>query len=104
MTAVFSFLFFYLACLVRALDSPFVYPDHHNLRKVVRAFGASEALRGLASEGGGGVVVLDVGGRLKSLKDSARVGTAGLNSIDFDVLFEEFAARLVAAVERVAGE
>lgn len=100
-TAVFSLLFFYLACLVRALDSPFVYPDHHHLRKVVRAFGASEALRGLASEGGGGVAVLDVGGRLK---DTARVGTAGLNSIDFDVLFEEFAARLVAAVERVAGE
>jgi hypothetical protein len=61
-TCVFSFLFFYLASFVRAIDNPFVFPKFLHERKVRRAFGGCERLgkfleleeKEVACPGGGG--------------------------------------------------
>jgi hypothetical protein len=121
-TCVFSFLFFYLASFVRAIDNPFVFPKFLHERKVRRAFGGCERLgkfleleeMEVACPGGGdaskSAALLAVRGpteaALPEAKEEAHldalVNHAGMNSIDFDILFEDFALRLAAEARKVA--
>ena len=116
-TGVFTFLFFYLSCFVRALDGPFNYTRHFHTRQCLGVFNVSELLneilnkehktlcqsaRVLPSSFAIRVFPDDLKNKYVEFEDLFRIGAAGLNSIVWDVLFEDFAARLVAAVDDVA--